>query len=74
MLRWHSLDDVVPSPHLSGKVAVVGHTANTNGEILDLGHLICIDTYCDGGGWLTALDLRSGQQWQASKEGIIRNP
>ena len=74
MLRWHSLDDVVPSPHLSGKVAVVGHTANTNGEILDLGHLICIDTYCYGGGWLTALDLLSGQKWQASKEGIIRNP
>jgi serine/threonine protein phosphatase 1 len=72
MLRWHSLHDVVPSPHLNGKVAVVGHTASEDGEILDLGHLICIDTFCYGGGWLTALDLRGGQIWQASKEGEMR--
>jgi serine/threonine protein phosphatase 1 len=73
MLRWHSLNDVVPTPHLSGKIAVVGHTANKDGEILHLGHLICIDTFCYGGGWLTALDLCSGQTWQASKEGEMRD-
>jgi len=72
MLLWHSLHDLVPSPHLSGKIAVVGHTARKEGEILDLGHLICIDTFCYGGGWLTALDLYSGQSWQASKEGEMR--
>ena len=72
MLRWHSLNEIVPSPHLNGKIAVVGHTANTSGEILDLGHLICIDTYCYGGGWLTALDVLSGQTWQTSNEGEIR--
>jgi len=72
MLRWHSLNEIVPSPHLNGKIAVVGHTANTDGEILDLGHLVCIDTYCYGGGWLTALDLLSGQTWQTSNEGRLR--
>lgn len=72
MLRWHSLDDMVPQPHLSGKVAVVGHTANKEGEILDLGHLICVDTYCYGGGWLTAIELHSGQVWQVSKDGELR--
>jgi serine/threonine protein phosphatase 1 len=72
MLRWHSLNDVVPTPHLNGKIAVVGHTANKTGEIMDLGHLVCIDTYCYGGGWLTALDLCNGQIWQVSKEGQMR--
>ena len=72
MLRWHSLNDLVPEPHLSGKVAVVGHTASKNGEILDLGHLICVDTYCYGGGWLTAIELYEGQVWQVSKDGEMR--
>ena len=39
----------------SGKVAIVGHTPQKSGEMLDLGFLKCIDTFCHGGGWLTAL-------------------
>ncbi|QEG39883.1 metallophosphoesterase family protein [Roseimaritima ulvae] len=74
MLRWHSLRDGVPDPHTSGKVAVVGHTANKDGEILDLGHLVCIDTYCYGGGWLTALDVDSGQLWKANDAGVLGSP
>lgn len=70
--RWHSLRDMVPGPHVSGKTAVVGHTSQKNGEILNLGHLICIDTYCWGGGWLTALDVRTGEVWQADREGRLR--
>jgi len=72
MLRWHSLHESLPTRHLNGKIAVVGHTANKNGEILDHGHLICIDTYCYGGGWLTGLDVFSGATWQASREGKLR--
>ncbi len=74
MLRWYSLTDGLPAPHQSGKTAVVGHTANRDGEILDIGHLKCIDTFCYGGGWLTAIELNSGQVWQASQEGQIRQP
>ncbi len=37
-----------------------------------LGHLICIDTYCYGGGWLTAVDLHNRKIWQASREGRLR--
>ncbi len=47
--------------HVNGKRAVVGHTHDRGGEIFDVGHLICIDTYCYGGGWLTALDVDSAQ-------------
>ena len=70
--RWHSLRQSVPGPHVSGKMAVVGHTSLKDGEILDLGHLVCIDTYCWGGGWLTAFDTTTGQMWQADREGRIR--
>jgi serine/threonine protein phosphatase 1 len=71
--RWHSLRTYVPPPHESGKIAVVGHTALKDGMVLDMGHLICIDTYCWGGGWLTALDVTTGQLWQANRDGRM-NP
>jgi serine/threonine protein phosphatase 1 len=70
-LRWLSLP-ATPVPHCSGKVAVVGHTPQKNGEILDLGFVKCIDTYCHGGGWLTALEVHRGQVWQANPAGELR--
>jgi serine/threonine protein phosphatase 1 len=72
MLRWLSLEDSVPEPHVSGKVAVVGHTPQMTGEVLNLGHLLCIDTFVQGGGWLTALELATGQVWQADENGRMR--
>ncbi len=72
-MRWQSLRDGVPAPHVSGKTAVVGHTSLKDGEILDLGYLICIDTYCWGTGYLTALDTTTGQIWQADCEGRHRH-
>lgn len=72
MLRWYQLTQGVPTRHISGKTAVVGHTANRDGEVFDAGHLLCIDTYCYGGGWLTAVDLKSRTFWQASQEGELR--
>ncbi len=71
-LRWEKLRDVVPGPHFSGKRAVVGHSSQKSGEVLDLGHIICIDTYCYGGGWLTALEIGSGLLWQADRKGKRR--
>ncbi len=74
VLRWESLEIEMPGPHISGKTAVVGHTADQSGEILDVGYLKCIDTYCYGGQWLTALDVNSGQIWQANDAGQMRDP
>ncbi len=71
MLRWHSLRDSIPMPHVSGKQAIVGHTANADGEILDVGHLICIDTYCYGGRHLTALDVNERAVWQVTRDGYM---
>jgi serine/threonine protein phosphatase 1 len=71
-LRWHSLRMGIPEPHCSGKTAVVGHTSLKDGEIWNLGHIICIDTFSWGGGWLTAFEPATGQTWQADREGRLR--
>jgi serine/threonine protein phosphatase 1 len=71
-LRWRVTDARTASPHCSGKVAVVGHTPQRTGEVLDLGFLICIDTNCARGGWLTALDTDRGRVWQSDREGRLR--
>ena len=69
---WANLSRIAPRPHENGKIAIVGHTSQKNGEILDLGHVICIDTFCHGGGCLTALDVGSGKDWQADRHGRLR--
>ena len=70
-LYWSSLREYMPPmPHCSGKVAIVGHTPQP--EVLDLGYLKCIDTGCCYGGWLTALDVDSGQVWQVNERGEVR--
>ena len=58
-----SLFEHVPGLHFSRKTAIVGHTPQLDGQILDLGYLKCIDTHCYGRGCLTALDVNSGQIW-----------
>ena len=72
VLRWEAIRDRPPGPHRSGKTAIVGHTAQESGEILDLGHLKCIATCVYGHGWLTAMDVHSGEVWQADKAGQVR--
>ena len=71
-LRWESLKTMTPGPHISGKKVIVGHSSQKTGEILDLDHLVCIDTYCYGGGWLTAFDVHSEEVWQTNKYGEPR--
>jgi serine/threonine protein phosphatase 1 len=74
MLRWESLGWSTPGPHQSGKRVILGHSSQKTGEVLDLGHLVCIDTFCFGGGWLTALEVRTGKIWQVDCEGNPREP
>lgn len=63
-LRWLSLRDSVRHTSI-GKIAVVGHTPQN--DVLNLGHLICLDTGCRYGGKLTAMEeMGSGKVWQAS--------
>jgi serine/threonine protein phosphatase 1 len=71
-LRWEFLDPDRQRPHASGKTVIVGHTPQTNGEVLDIGHLVCIDTDCSRGGWLTGLELKTGQAIQVNQGGDRR--
>jgi serine/threonine protein phosphatase 1 len=69
-LLWRPLTgNDVPSRHFSRKTAVVGHTPQMDGRILDLGHLLCIDTGCGHGGLLMAFDVTSGRYWQVTEDG-----
>ena len=72
ILLWDTLRRRIPGPHCSGNTAIVGHTAQADGEIVDIGHLICIDTWIYGEGRLTLLDVNSSQVWQADKTGRLR--
>lgn len=72
VLRWSLLDEHPPGPHVSGKTVIVGHTEQRDGEVLDLGYVTCIDTACYSYGWLTALEVATGDVWQASRWGVLR--
>ena len=70
LLFWTHLMRI-PPPHISGKQAIVGHTPQPGGRILDAGHVVCIDTWCFGEGCLTAYDIESKEVWQADKQGVM---
>jgi serine/threonine protein phosphatase 1 len=72
LLYWEKLEREWSAPHGSGKIMVCGHSAQRSGIPLDLGHAVCIDTCVYGGGWLTCLDVRTGQLWQARETGETR--
>ncbi len=70
-LFWKHLSYGLPPRHASGKTAIVGHTPQITGEVLDEGHLLCLDTYCFGTGLLTAMDVETREIWQADRFGRL---
>lgn len=70
MLHWEKLGATFP--HVSGKVMVCGHTKLGSGEVLNRGHMVCLDTGAYAGGWLTCLDVTTGRLWQANQRGEAR--
>ncbi|HEX3656768.1 MAG TPA: metallophosphoesterase family protein [Pirellulales bacterium] len=70
VLRWQKFGD--PPPHRSGKTMICGHTYQESGYPRNLGHAVCIDTFVYGDGWLTGLDVATGQFWQANQQGHSR--
>ena len=69
---WRHLKASTPPPHFNGKIAVVGHTPQADGDVVNLGHILAIDTYCYGDQWLSAVDVESGMIWQANNRGDLR--
>ena len=70
MLRWQKFHD--PKPHVSGKTILCGHTAQRDGNPINKGFAICLDTCAYGGGWLTCMEVESGRLWQANQQGHLR--
>lgn len=70
VLFWERFENT--PPHQSGKIMICGHTAQKSGLPLDIGHAVCIDTWAYGRGWLTCLDPKTGEYWQANQLGETR--
>ncbi|MBP0018606.1 MAG: serine/threonine protein phosphatase [Cyanobacteria bacterium SBLK] len=71
MLFWEKLRASVS--HYSGKIMVCGHTSQKNGNPINFGSAICIDTRVYDTGWLTGFDVNSGRIWQANQNGQKRS-
>jgi serine/threonine protein phosphatase 1 len=69
---WTHLPPHPPPPHASGKRVFLGHTPQPGGEVLLLPHLVCVDTYCFGGGYLTAMNLDNQTLIQVNRHGHVR--
>lgn len=67
LLYWEFFDRL--RPHKSGKRIICGHTAQAVGKPRHVGFGTCIDTGPIYGGWLTCLDVNSGQYVQANEKG-----
>ena len=70
MLFWEFLEG--PIDHISGKTVICGHSSQRGGEPRAWRTTVCIDTHAYGGGWLTCLDVDTGQYWQADATGRTR--
>jgi serine/threonine protein phosphatase 1 len=70
LLFWEFFDRL--KPHESGKTVVCGHSPQRSGRIADTGFALCIDTGAAYGGWLTCLDVNSGNFWQTKEAGATQ--
>lgn len=73
LLFWQHLRPPITPPHISGKTVIVGHTPQKSGKVLRFPHVVGIDTFCFGSGWLTAFEVNSQTIWQANRLGEV-NP
>ena len=69
-LLWLRIDEL--QAHESGKTIICGHTPQHDHKVLNLGHAICVDTHAYASGWLTCLEVESGDYWQANEAGETR--
>jgi len=70
MLYWESFDN--PPRHMSGKTMVCGHTSQRSGLPIANENAICLDSRVYGTGWLTCLDVETGEISQGHTSGETR--
>lgn len=69
-LYWDRFRSQKPLP--SGKIVVCGHTAQKSGLPANVGYAVCLDTWAYGKGWLTCMNMETGEYWQANQAGEFR--
>ena len=75
MLYWESFDSgcgAGMTPLSCGRTMVCGHSIQRSGWPAVSEAAVCIDTGAGLGGWLTCLDVDSGEFWQAGESGGVR--
>lgn len=70
MLLWEGCHAM--KPHKSGKKVICGHSPQRSGKPEWYHFGACIDTGAYSGGWLTCLDVESGDYWQANEAGTSK--
>ena len=68
-LRWNFINSAFPD-RKSKKTIFCGHSSLVTGKPAKKGNIVCIDTIEYG--WLTAMNIRSGQFIQIGKDGTVR--
>ncbi len=72
-LLWDKVFATFDYPlHVSGKKGFIGHTAQKTGWIMEKDAFTCIDTYCYGGRYLTAINVDTHEIIQANPEGVLK--
>jgi serine/threonine protein phosphatase 1 len=71
ILRWQTFPPA--RPHRSGKTMICGHTPQRSGMPATADRAICLDTGAGVGGWLTCMEVETGQLWQANERGETRH-
>lgn len=69
-LFWTRFEDSYP--HVSGKTMICGHTAQRTGRPALRPHAVCLDTWAYGDGWLTCMDVDTGEFTQANQAGQLK--
>lgn len=70
-LRWTHLSGH-EQPYARARRVICGHTPQESGQPLVLPGWVCIDTNCQRGGWLTALDVERNHVIQTNQDGNVR--
>jgi len=70
LIMWNYFDGI--RPHKSGKRVICGHSPQRSGMIKDLGYAVCVDTGAATGGWLTGLEVGTGEYVQTNQQGDVR--
>lgn len=72
-LRWTRLSGQ-EEPRDCGARVICGHTRQESGVPLVRDGWVCIDTWCCGNQYLTALDVTNDLVYQAKQTGVTRGP